>query len=115
MNLIEEQMFERVFTNMQRAVYANSYAKGFHTGSVDDESISQKLALIHSEVSEALEELRRTNVSNEDRAENFVKELADVIIRTMDLAEAMGLNLGAAITQKHLVNLKREPKHGKRF
>lgn len=64
------------------------------------------LALIHSEVSEALEAFR-----NDDRA-NFAEELADVMIRTIGLAHGMQIDLGAAILAKIEKNRTRPIKHG---
>lgn len=71
--------------------------------------ISQKLALIHSEVSEALEAVR------EGSKEEFAEELADVLIRTADLAGALQINLSAAVASKLEKNKSRPFRHGKRF
>ncbi len=46
---------------------------------------------------------------------NFVEELADIVIRVFDLAEAFKLDILHAIYVKHLVNEKRPYKHGKKF
>ena len=75
--------------------------------------LASKLALIHSEVSEALEELR-----GQDRGEEFLEELADVVIRTFDLAGS--LDDGAdrfcrILVNKMQKNKEREYKHGKAF
>ncbi len=64
------------------------------------------LALIHSEVSEALEALR-----NHDR-ENFEEELADVIIRVLDLTGGLGIDIDAAVRDKLEANKKRGWRHG---
>lgn len=64
------------------------------------------LALIGSEVSEALEAFR-----NRDKA-NFEEELADVVIRCMDCATGLGLDLGKAIAEKLEKNKARGVKHG---
>lgn len=68
-----------------------------------------KLDLIHSEVSEATEALRDGNI------EHVGEELADIVIRTMDLAEYLGINLEKLIEEKHKVNETRPIKHGKLF
>lgn len=72
--------------------------------------ILSKLALIHSEVSEALEEAREEHPS----LEAFGEELADVVIRTMDLAVACGVDLGDTILSKMARNEARPHRHGKR-
>jgi len=66
-----------------------------------------KLALIHTEVSEACEAVRR------DDSENLAEEIADTVIRCLDFAGACGVNLELAITDKMAKNEKREPMHGK--
>lgn len=72
-------------------------------------AISTRLALIHSEVSEALEALRK------DDNENFREELADVVIRIGDLCGGLGIDLESEITKKMEKNKSRERKHGKLF
>lgn len=64
--------------------------------------ISTKLALIHSEVSEALEALRKGD------QENFAEELADTVIRILDLP----VDLEQAIVAKLAVNERRGFRHG---
>jgi NTP pyrophosphatase (non-canonical NTP hydrolase) len=64
------------------------------------------LALIHSEVSEALEADRKGD------QENFAEELADVCIRIFDLCGAKGIDLEKAILEKMERNKGRAYKHG---
>lgn len=68
-----------------------------------------RLMLIVSEVSEALEALR--NGDNE----NLREELADIIIRTCDLAGGLGIDLEEELIAKVEKNKKRPYKHGKKF
>jgi NTP pyrophosphatase (non-canonical NTP hydrolase) len=80
-------------------------------------SIGAKIALIHSEVSEAIEEYRNGHPLDETRIEDgkpegFGVELADVIIRVCDLAERAGVNLGACINLKMRYNETRPTRHG---
>lgn len=79
--------------------------------------VPEKLALIHAEVSEALEEYRdqkmETYYSGDKRKpEGFGIELADAVIRIFDLAAWLGLDMGALIAEKHNFNLSRSYKHG---
>lgn len=64
------------------------------------------LALIHTEVSEATEGFR------ENDKENFIEEMADVVIRVLDLTGGLGMDLDKAILQKLEKNKKRAYKHG---
>lgn len=69
-------------------------------------AIPGKLALIHSEVSEALEAYR------EEDETGFAEELADVGIRLLDLAFGMGVDLEAEMRAKMDRNRQRGWKHG---
>jgi NTP pyrophosphatase (non-canonical NTP hydrolase) len=70
--------------------------------------ISQKLALIHSEVSEALEGARKNRMDDHlPHRKSIEVELADAVIRIADLAGALGLDLGGAIAEKMAYNAQR--------
>ncbi|MEC1157123.1 MazG nucleotide pyrophosphohydrolase domain-containing protein [Cytobacillus horneckiae] len=58
------------------------------------------LALIHSEVSEALE------ADSKGDNENFIEELADIVIRVGDLCGSRNIDLEKAITEKMEINKK---------
>lgn len=72
---------------------------------------AEKLCLVHSEVSEAMEGHRKGlmdyKLTHRPMAE---VELADAVIRIADLAGAMGYDLGGAIAQKLAFNAIR-PDH----
>ena len=80
------------------------------------ESIPVKLCLIHSEVSEALEDFRTGALieytDGKGKPLGLPSELADVVIRCFDLAGALGIDLDAAIERKHAYNLGRSRMHG---
>jgi len=58
--------------------------KGFWDGEYSHDKIGNKLALVHSEVTEVLEAIRKSHGS-----EKIVEEMADVIIRLLDIYAAM--------------------------
>lgn len=69
---------------------------------------SNKLALIHSEVSEAMEGDRKGLMDDKlPHREMREVELADAAIRIFDLAGAYGMDLGAAIEEKLVFNAQR--------
>lgn len=79
---------------------------------------AEAIALIHSELSEALEALRQDPSPRDKHVPEMLNvevELADAVIRIMDLAQAEGWNVGEAIIRKYLANRARPPRHGKKF
>lgn len=71
--------------------------------------VSQKLCLIHSEVSEAMEGHRKGAMDDKLPHRSMIEvELADAVIRIADLAGALGLDLGGAIAEKMAFNATRE-------
>lgn len=103
-----------------KAAYQNSKDHGFHENE-QNENVAEKIALIHSEISEALEEVRNGNPLNhiyfneKGKPEGFVVELADAVIRIFDLCGMYDLDLNRAIELKHEYNKGRPFKHGKKF
>lgn len=114
MNQAMIQMFLLSFAQAQSEAHKNAVDKGFWGGQIN---MGERLALIHSEVSEALEAARKGNPPDSKIPEfnSVTAELADVIIRVMDLAGGLDLSLAAAILAKMEHNKGRGYRHGKFF
>lgn len=103
------------FEALQDAVYRTAVDHGWWEGDIN---IPEKLALIHSEVSEALEEYRKgidlesVYYEDGDKPEGFGVELADAVIRIMDLCGHLGIDLATLVEEKHQYNLTRSYRHG---
>lgn len=65
-------------------LHETAIEKGFWDGEYSHDKIGNKLALVHSEVTEVLEAIRKSHGS-----EKVVEEIADIIIRTLDIYAAM--------------------------
>ncbi|MFA5355855.1 MAG: hypothetical protein WC301_00395 [Candidatus Omnitrophota bacterium] len=68
------------------------------------------IALMHSELSEALEAMR-----NHGTKDNIAEELADCCIRIFDYCGARGIDLDKTLRRKIEYNKTRPYRHGKKF
>lgn len=74
-------------------------------------TVAQKLCLVHSEISEAMEGHRKGLQDDKLPHRSMLEvELADAVIRICDLAGALRLDLGGAIAEKMAFNAQR-PDH----
>lgn len=107
------------FNAFAKIVHQNAVDKGFWKeldGLPAHIAALSRFALMHSELSEAVERIRKNPHARDEKCPAFTNlevELADAVIRIMDFADAWGLNVGGAIRAKHDYNLTRPHMHGK--
>lgn len=124
---------------LAKEVHDNAVAHGWWD---KPPTLPEALCLIHAELSEALEEYRNgaplvygtCALAEEDcqyfaicdrvgqpgaegadgpcKPEGIAVELADVLLRTLDLMAALGVDVDAVVMAKHKYNLGREYRHG---
>jgi NTP pyrophosphatase (non-canonical NTP hydrolase) len=111
------------FNDLAAAVHQNARNKGFWDASTD---VGMKIALAHGELSEALEDYRKIDSAmlrfirleddehGQSKPEGMPVELADVIIRVLDLAAYMGFDMDEAIRLKVAFNAGRPMMHGRK-
>ena len=129
-----------MLNELSKKIHENAKSKGFFDS---EKNIGEMLCLVHSEVSEALEADRKNhyavnsfNLRNNIDFDNlesqnekqyfkqefevsvknsFEDELADVIIRVLDLCAFKGIDIENHIKMKMLYNSMSEHKHGKAY
>jgi len=105
--------------DLAETLHRTAVEKGFWNNYDDapNEFICTKLALIHSEVTEVLEAIRKSKSEKE-----VMDEFADILIRTLDLYAGMNerwfkekQSMEFAMNQKRNVNSTRPKLHGNKF
>lgn len=140
MDSAAKALFSSSFNVLQRDLHQNSKDHGFWNGD-NNRNLPTKLMLIVSELAEAMECIRKpvedyglseiqywssdgnvypnqySEAEIKDREEilkpeGFAIELADAVIRIMDLCCYLGIDLAEAILIKRRYNKSREHMHG---
>jgi hypothetical protein len=114
--------FKNYLEEIAEELHTNSVVKGFWLlnpdGKVDTASRNkgEMIALMHSELSEALEGIRKPH--QDEHCPDYTSEeveFADALIRILEYCFAYKLRIGDAMQAKHIYNTSRPFKHGKAF
>ena len=105
-------------SKLVQTAHENAVAHGWWAEG--ERNFAELLCLIHSEVSEALEDYRAhkgiAEIYYEDNKPCGIPiELADIVIRVADLCGQYGIDLDQAISRKHIYNMSRPYRHGKKI
>ncbi len=126
-----------MINDLCKKVHANAIEKGFYEDGKAT-NMGERIALIHAEVSEALEADRKdsycscsTELFNNIKTLHideefkyfyqkvvkgtFEEEMADIVIRVMDMCAYKGIDLEGHILAKMRYNSMREKMHGKAY
>lgn len=121
-----------MINELSKEIHENAKAKGFYE---KPRNIGEMLCLMHSEISEALEADRKdryckiapTDVLARSHGSvffddyektikhTFEEEMADIVIRVMDMCEWKEIDLEGHIKAKMRYNTLREKYHGKKY
>ncbi len=106
----DEDTFVNLFNDLSRKANLTALSKGFNNAETDS---FVQICLIHSELGEATDALRKNKI--DDHIPEFLgveAELADAVIRIMNMAGAKNLRVAEAIIAKMKYNTTRPFKHG---
>lgn len=106
---------KRTLENLAVKIYSINECNGFWDDR-EDRNVGEMIALIHSELSEALEAHRKDLPDDHlPYYKGLEVELADAMIRILDMAVGLELNVIEALFDKVEYNKSRPYKHGKKY
>lgn len=114
MDAPQKQRIKQAIRGLIQEAHGTAVLKGFHE---EPRPFAETIALMHSELSEALEADRHGNPPDQHlpQYESVTVELADLIIRVFDTAGAMNLPLAEALIAKMKYNRTRPHRNGKQY
>lgn len=111
---LEKAQKIKTINALVRDAHQNAIDKGWYE---EPRTFAELIALMHSELSEALEDYRAGRAINEiyyegEKPCGIPIELADVLIRIFDTCGYYGIDLEEAIEEKMRYNATRPQRHG---
>lgn len=104
-----EDMINQIRDLCHNQSRAGGWWNDLATGAPIQRNVGEMLALIHSEISEALEGHRKNlNDDHLPHRKMIEVEMADAVIRIMDFCGGLGLDIGGALIEKLNYNAHRE-------
>jgi NTP pyrophosphatase (non-canonical NTP hydrolase) len=110
--------FVTTLNQMAGRIHSNAVLHGFWPDDKSERNVGEMIALVHSELSELLEAVRDGGEAPSEKLDGFTQceeEVADVLIRLLDLCTGKGWRLAEAVLAKHAHNIGRPHKHGREF
>jgi NTP pyrophosphatase (non-canonical NTP hydrolase) len=121
----QERKGIKTLTTWAEAVHTLAKSKGWHDPPQTEDAFVERICNnLHDEVSELHEAWRNGKLHSDcDKADKMIaaglgtmtyleEELADIIIRTLDNAVELGVDIERAVERKHAFNATREQRHG---
>lgn len=112
----------KVLNDFADEIYQGAKEHGFHDELEPD--VPRYIANLHGEISEIWEAYRKSSLNKLCDKSDKMKELglepltcaeeeiADILIRTLDTAKSLGVDIEKALINKHKYNQSRSYKHG---
>jgi NTP pyrophosphatase (non-canonical NTP hydrolase) len=109
-----EQTFKSSMRSMAKSIHYDNVERGWWDMGVENRNKPEMIALMHSELSEALEALRKPDLKDEHLPDEDAVglEFADTLIRILDYCGAYQIDLGDLVVKKLEYNRTRAHKHG---
>jgi NTP pyrophosphatase (non-canonical NTP hydrolase) len=108
-----EEAFITAFNDLAEVIYQDNKEKGFWPE--EGRNVGEMLMLAVTELAEGMEANRKDQMDDHlPKYSGLTVEIADCIIRLMDMSAGLGLAVAPALIEKLVYNRSRPHKHGKK-